>query len=110
MSQYGGYILLMADTTKTNWDAALTLGTCILVVAATISPVISKLYQRYRIDGRRLWNVLLGTMLTSILFVGTLFAIIILGYWSAQILHHFSVEQGVIRPWTPKGLVPYGGI
>lgn len=103
------YVITASAQPKVNWDAALTLGTCIIVCGAVISPVISKVYRRYRVNNQRLWNVLLGIIATSVLFVGSLSAVTLLGYWSAGILKALEVEQGVHRPWTPKGLRPIEG-
>lgn len=100
-------VLVFTHATKVNWDAALTLGTCIIVAGATISPLISKIYQRYKIKGKYLWNTLLGTILVSSLFLLTFCSVILLGYWTAQILQALGIEQGIIRPWTPQGLEPY---
>lgn len=101
------YVLVMHDVQKVNWDGALTLGTCILVAGAVISPAISYLYKRFRVDNKRLWNVMLGTILTSTLYLLSITATVLLGFWTASILQRLGVEQGVIRPWTPDRMAPY---
>lgn len=112
------YIQLWENQAHMNWDAALTLGVCCVAICWLAYRPINWVYTKYHMpvyykDGapvsKRILNVLLGMITTLVICSGLTAAVILLGVWSAWILHYLGFSQGVLRPYTSQGLIPYHG-
>lgn len=111
------YIQLWSMQEHLNWDAALTLGTCGIMICRLAYRPINWVWRRWawdpevRIRDQKLaqsaYNLLLGLFIIAFMCFGITCAVVLLGYWSAAILEFFHIPQGVIRPYTSEGLVPY---
>ena len=93
-----------------NWNAALSLGTCLVVVGAVMSPALSATYHRFCIQDKQLWNALLIITIVVVGYMLGILALIALGYWSAQLMEALGISQNVIRPWETMGTIPLGAL
>lgn len=106
--EMGNYIQTYTHTPRINWDAALTLGCCILVACRAASTPIQYVYSRLKSRQSNLLgvveNVLLGCGLTVFFVAGIISVMLSLGIIGGKTLQAFGVPQGIQREWTMTGL------
>jgi hypothetical protein len=110
------YIMVYGPIGHTNWDAALTLGTCAAVICWLSYRPTSYLYNQYKSKGSEdklifdwMFNFILGLCLMLFFMSGITAATILLGYWLGELLKHYHLFEGVVHPFTQQGLVQYHG-
>ena len=117
------YLQTFTAARHVNWDAAITLGTCAIVVCRLAYQPVNLVYRRFNAepqgvnfngDGGMSWlwyvyNFLLGIIITVVVLAGCFAAVILLGYWIAQGMHLDTIDQGVVRDHSHAQWIPYHG-